>query len=1537
MSFVNIVTSDRGWILETLAREIAARLPYVAFGDGPRRDAAIQYYITYSCRRRRLSPIELAFFTHLEPEGAAHDAFFDTARQVDHCVCQSSPYAALLQQAGVEAVSIIPPGVDPETFRPKLRVGVIGRTYHTGRKGEHLVEQLRDLEEIEWVFTGGGWPEPGRPVPAAALPDLYRSLDYVLVPALYEGGPMCVIEALACGTPVIAPPVGWVPDFPHVEYRLGDAEDLRRVLLDCLEQKRARRASVLGHSWDAWAEGHHRLFQSLAAARGIALGPPAARPALPRRVGLLLHGNEREAQGGPSVRAPRLVQELEETGIPAELRHHPAPEGFGGLDLVHVFNSWPNWSAPDAVRRAHRSGNAVVFSPILLDHGLGDLWGGELPRLLAESEPGEGTDAALAAFRARLAARRAAGRPPAEPAAGFHSSLREMAALSDRLIFLSEREKARLAAIGARTAHGRVVRNPVDAARFAEADPALFRAATGLQDFVLCAARLEPRKNQAVLAHALRGTGLPLVLLGHATDAGYRAVLERHLHADVHVLPRLAPDSPLLASAFAAARVFALPSWAEGAPLAALEAAAAGAALVLSDESGEREYFADHARYVDPADPDALRAAVLAAWAEGRAGAAERQDFVARHYGWEAHRAATEAVYAEALEAARLRGASAPAPLPAPTRQRRRAPMPVVFDVTTGANHKGRWTGIARVEAALALALHAGGQAALRFVAWNNTARSFVELPFAAVRDGTLAEALAAQDEAPEPIAPLPEGAPLFVAGSGWMQNSLYVERLVSFARTYSLRLTPLIHDVIPTRFPFWFDEGYAPVFEHNLTLLLDGAEALLAVSEATRAEVEAFAARVPGLLLPPIGVLREGDEIGQIGPDARPEAAAGVPERLEGRGFVLCVGAIHARKNHRLLYDVWLKLVAQMGPRCPLLVLVGGAAWGGRDLARALRQDERLEGRVLILEDVDDAALAWLYGNCLFSVYPSLQEGWGLPVAESLRHGKLCLAADIPSIREIAPGLVELLDPLDVTGWTARIRFLAGSRAAREAAEARIAQGYAPHGWDRAAAQLLGHLAAGAEARRPARPYTLGTVVPFGDRITASRLRWTGWFPFEKWGCWAGETTAALRFEPTEPVRAPLLLLAEIRALPPAGAATYDLKVVVNGQAVASWHVPAGGFQLFHALIPAALAASQSPIGVEFVAAALTSVAEVSAADDPRRLGIGLAQVALAPLSAVTDAVRYFEMERPGQKRQRPGQRHVLLRSAEGRATLEGTWRSSAPWGLWTAEPVKRLAMTILDQPGSDLALNLRIRPVATAEAPLVLRARVNVEEVVRFEIAAPDPVTLAVPLPAPLRARRQPVALELEAEVQRAPRDLGLGQSEIAFGFGLLSIELCAAGVAPDRPRLDLPPGGAIRLGTAEKEEAEVAALSAALGADWHGPEPMATWSCGATAVLPLLLPEAGAEGARLELDLSGYRAPPGSDALPVRISAGGRLLAEQAITPRRPATLVLHVPADCIGADGALDLTCEAAAAASPFMGGEGADERLLGLRLAVIRRA
>ena len=56
---------------------------------------------------------------------------------------------------------------------------------------------------------------------------------------------------------------------------------------------------------------------------------------------------------------------------------------------------------------------------------------------------------------------------------------------------------------------------------------------------------------------------------------------------------------------------------------------------------------------------------------------------------------------------------------------------------------------------------------------------------------------------------------------------------------------------------------------------------------------------------------------------------------------------------------------------------------------------------------NVADEELAWLYENCLFTVFPSEAEGWGLPLTEALDRGKYCLASDNTSLKEAGEGLV--------------------------------------------------------------------------------------------------------------------------------------------------------------------------------------------------------------------------------------------------------------------------------------------------------------------------------------------------------------------------------------------------------------------------------------------------------------------------------------------------------------------------------------------------
>jgi hypothetical protein len=268
---VQVVGPADGWVLERLARRLAAKLPYACFAawePAPGPATRLVYYVNYALYRRPSGRVDVGFFTHRDDA----QGFLETARRVDGCVCMARRYADELRRQGVREVCHVPMGFDARRYRPRLVLAVVGRLDHP-RKGRALVERLRRLPFVEVLATEGRVPEEG-------LPAVYQRADYVLVPATVEGGPLCLLEGLAMGRPVIAPAgVGLVPELgpsEHVRlYPPGDAEALARLVTACFEEKCQRGRLVQGRGWDRWAEGHHRLFGRLLRERGLALPEPA--------------------------------------------------------------------------------------------------------------------------------------------------------------------------------------------------------------------------------------------------------------------------------------------------------------------------------------------------------------------------------------------------------------------------------------------------------------------------------------------------------------------------------------------------------------------------------------------------------------------------------------------------------------------------------------------------------------------------------------------------------------------------------------------------------------------------------------------------------------------------------------------------------------------------------------------------------------------------------------------------------------------------------------------------------------------------------------------------------------------------------------------------------------------------------------------------------------------------------------------------------------------------------------------------------------
>ncbi|MBN8943054.1 MAG: glycosyltransferase family 4 protein [Rhizobiales bacterium] len=250
-------------------------------------------------------------------------------------------------------------------------------------------------------------------------------------------------------------------------------------------------------------------------------------------------------------------------------------------------------------------------------------------------------------------------------------------------------------------------------------------------------------------------------------------------------------------------------------------------------------------------------------------------------------------------------------------------------------------------------------------------------------------------------------------------------------------------YDLIPVKFPHLCVGDVAARFALYFTDLAWSSDEIVCISERSRADLLELLTEV-GAPIPAATVFKLGSEL------ALPDGHAVTDETRSAAGdrFVLFVSTIERRKNHETLYRAYTRLVDQGETDLPKIVLVGMLGWGVADLLADLQFDPRIQGRIEILSNVGDADLSWLYRNALFTVFPSLYEGWGLPVAESLAAGKFCLASDRGSIPEVGGDLVEYIDPWDVPRWAQRLKWYFDNPDAVSGAERRIREEYDSNTW---------------------------------------------------------------------------------------------------------------------------------------------------------------------------------------------------------------------------------------------------------------------------------------------------------------------------------------------------------------------------------------------------------------------------------------------------------------------------------------------------------
>lgn len=234
-------------------------------------------------------------------------------------------------------------------------------------------------------------------------------------------------------------------------------------------------------------------------------------------------------------------------------------------------------------------------------------------------------------------------------------------------------------------------------------------------------------------------------------------------------------------------------------------------------------------------------------------------------------------------------------------------------------------------------------------------------------------------------------------------------------------RVVQLVYDLIPHVHPEYFSHDLAEHFEAWLKILPQYATAFACISEWTAKDLRQYLRRFPGFApaieaVPLAHELDGFDRFTPVQPDSDAVAA------LAGKPYVLCVGTLEVRKNGGALLKVWQRLIAKGAAGLPRLVFAGKKGWLIDEFDVLLASDAGLRAQVTHIESPSDHDLAFLYQHSLFTAYPSIYEGWGLPVGESAWFGKHCIASQATSIPEVCGPLIDYVDPADLDSIQERI-----------------------------------------------------------------------------------------------------------------------------------------------------------------------------------------------------------------------------------------------------------------------------------------------------------------------------------------------------------------------------------------------------------------------------------------------------------------------------------------------------------------------------------
>ncbi|MES2308292.1 MAG: glycosyltransferase family 1 protein [Verrucomicrobiota bacterium] len=261
---------------------------------------------------------------------------------------------------------------------------------------------------------------------------------------------------------------------------------------------------------------------------------------------------------------------------------------------------------------------------------------------------------------------------------------------------------------------------------------------------------------------------------------------------------------------------------------------------------------------------------------------------------------------------------------------------------------------------------------------------------------------------------------PIYRREKGWLllpelMDAAMMREAIDYGRSMDLKVAVILYDCIAYFHPEWVSPKIRENHRGYLQALAD-SDLVLSISKTSAIEYEHFLNEEKRTGAPVRDVYLAEEYLGI----ARGKELGFSENRCSKRWKILYVSTLDPRKNHLRLLQAFQRLSEERSDLDWELTLVGHPYEGAEEISQAVVHATQANPRIRWRQGLDDGALASLYEECDFTVFPSLGEGFGLPIAESLWRGRPCLCSEIGSMHEIAEkgGCLEI-DPQRVESIT--------------------------------------------------------------------------------------------------------------------------------------------------------------------------------------------------------------------------------------------------------------------------------------------------------------------------------------------------------------------------------------------------------------------------------------------------------------------------------------------------------------------------------------